>query len=201
MRASNQNLESICDTNRTALARKDRKLEELREDLKNERTRREAAQQAERVAVNRTTEVLAQARREAVREQEVAALASTQYEVLRTSVEQMRRDCERKLDQVSLDVKSLSMRLDEDQERFNSIEFIERKLEHDHERIVDTTRNMTECYREHKLISDQAVASFKGQLQAAEGLMQAAQEEMIATTGRMRQAMNIKKDFKGDIRA
>jgi chromosome segregation ATPase len=95
-----RNLEQVNETNLNSIARKDRKLEELRAELQNERSKR---QEAERAA-NQTNATMQDERenhnREQARSQEIAKHYETQYEVLASTAKRDKADFARRINAI-----------------------------------------------------------------------------------------------------
>ncbi|KAJ5124907.1 uncharacterized protein N7515_008732 [Penicillium bovifimosum] len=95
-----RNLEQVNETNLTSIARKDRKLEEVRAELQNERSKR---QEAEKDA-NQTNAMMQEERenhnREQARTQEIAKYYETQYEVLASTAKRDKADLARRINAI-----------------------------------------------------------------------------------------------------
>lgn len=102
------NLEQVNETNLNSIARKDRKIEELRNDLTSERTRRQEAE----VNATKTNQTMREERenhnREQARSSEIAKYHETQYEVLASTSKRDKADFERRIDAVSTQVQHMA---------------------------------------------------------------------------------------------
>ncbi|KAJ5855851.1 uncharacterized protein N7529_009795 [Penicillium soppii] len=103
-----RNLEQVNDTNLNSIARKDRKLEELRTELQSERNKR---QDAEKDA-NQTNQTMFEERethnREQARSQEIAKYHETQYEVLSSSNKREKADLTKRINAMWREVETLA---------------------------------------------------------------------------------------------
>lgn len=103
-----RNLEQVNDTNLNSIARKDRKLEELRTELQHERNRR---QDAEKDA-NQTNQTMFEERethnREQARSNEVAKYHETQYEVLSSSNKRDKADYAKRINAIWGEIETLA---------------------------------------------------------------------------------------------
>jgi len=103
-----RNLEQVNDTNLNSIARKDRKLEELRTELQHERKKR---QDAEKDA-NQTNQTMFEERethnREQARSQEIAKYHETQYEVLSSSNKRDKADFAKRINAIWAEVETLA---------------------------------------------------------------------------------------------
>ncbi|CAG8370567.1 unnamed protein product [Penicillium salamii] len=103
-----RNLEQVNDTNLNSIARKDRKLEELRAELQHERNRRQDAEKN----VSQTNHTMFEERelhnRELARAQEVAKYHETQYEVLSSSNKRDKADFAKRISAVWTEVERLA---------------------------------------------------------------------------------------------
>lgn len=92
------NLEQVNETNLISLARKDRKIEELRSELNAERTKRQDAE-ATATKTNQTMrEERATHHREQARAEEIAKYHATQYDVVVASTKREKAEFEKRLD-------------------------------------------------------------------------------------------------------
>jgi chromosome segregation ATPase len=103
-----RNLEQVNDTNLNSIARKDRKLEELRIELQHERNKR---QDAEKDA-NQTNQTMFEERethnRELARSQEIAKYYETQYEVLSSSNKREKADFAKRINAIWAEVEAIA---------------------------------------------------------------------------------------------
>lgn len=95
-----RNLEQVNETNLNSIARKDRKLEELRTELQNERSKRQEAE----VGANTTTQTMLEERenhnREQARSTEIAKHYETQYDVLASTAKRDKADFSKRLNAI-----------------------------------------------------------------------------------------------------
>lgn len=92
------NLEQVNETNLLSLARKDRKIEELRSELNAERTKRQEAE----VNATKTNQTMREERathnREQARLEEIAKYHATQYEVVVSSTKREKAEFDKRID-------------------------------------------------------------------------------------------------------
>lgn len=103
-----RNLEQVNDTNLNSIARKDRKLEELRVELQSERNKRRDAEESS----NQTNQTMFEEReihnREQARLQEQAKFYETQYEVLSSSNKRDKADSAKRINAIWARVETLA---------------------------------------------------------------------------------------------
>ncbi|KAJ6086722.1 hypothetical protein N7467_005636 [Penicillium canescens] len=103
-----RNLEQVNETNLNSIARKDRKLEELRRDLQNERSKRQEAE----MDANQTNEMMREERenhnREQARLQEISKHHETQYEVLSSTTKRDKADFTKRINAISGQFQSIA---------------------------------------------------------------------------------------------
>lgn len=92
------NLEQVNETNLISLARKDRKIEELRSELNAERTKRQDAEATATKANQTMREERATHHREQARTEEIAKYHATQYEVVVSSTKREKAEFEKRID-------------------------------------------------------------------------------------------------------
>jgi len=103
-----QNLEQVNETNLNSIARKDRKLEELRIELNNERAKRQDAE----ANASKTNQTMQEERenhnRDQAKMQEIAKYHETQYEVLVSTTKRDRADLNKRFKTLYAELKTLA---------------------------------------------------------------------------------------------
>lgn len=103
-----QNLEQVNETNLNSIARKDRKLEELRIELNNERAKRQGAE----ANASKTNQTMQEERenhnRDQAKMQEIAKYHETQYEVLVSTTKRDRADLNKRFKTLYAELKTLA---------------------------------------------------------------------------------------------
>lgn len=103
-----RNLEQVNETNLHSIARKDRKVEELRVELNNERTKRQDAE----ANASKTNLTMQEERenhnREQARLQEIAKFHETQYDVFATTTKREKVDMHRRFNALYAELQSIA---------------------------------------------------------------------------------------------
>lgn len=194
LQVSNSNLISIHETDKTFLAKKDRRIEELRADLDAERARREKAEKDTRESRKERDEAVERLRKEAAEDKQQAQKANSQYDVLSRSWKSMEERYERQTAKLKADMKGLYQEIEGDKRKLAQLEVILEQLAQE----GDKSRKAKE-----KLACD--FQSFKAEQQASmQGIRQKAEmndtahdrtlEQMQSVLGEMKYVVNIKKD-------
>ena len=128
LQISNAHLNSIHETDKTFLAKKDRRIEELRADLELERSRREKAEKETRETRNERDEVVDHLQREAAEDRQQAQRANTQYDVLSRSWKSLEERYEKQTTKLREDLYGLQKEVRGDKEKMGELELILEQL-------------------------------------------------------------------------
>ncbi|KAJ5566518.1 hypothetical protein N7535_008156, partial [Penicillium sp. DV-2018c] len=103
-----RNLEQVNETNVISIARKDRKLEELRAELQNERSKRQDAEKDASQTNATMQEERENHNREQARLQEIVKHHETQYDVVASTAKRDKADFMRRINAIRAEIKSIA---------------------------------------------------------------------------------------------
>jgi DNA repair exonuclease SbcCD ATPase subunit len=197
LQVSNANLSSICESHNTALARKDRKIDELKADLEAEHTRRVRTEAENKAISQERDEVVAVCKKELLEEKEVARKSSSQYEALSSSWRRLDDGYRRQVEKLQQDLKALEKRRVEDSIRFEEFsstfsiltdQAAASKAERDH---------ILEQFDQYKQDKEDSIREMREAAEKSQVDNEKALQEMRKVVGEMRYVINVKRDVKG----
>ena len=197
LRVSNANLEAICDTTKSALDRKDRRIETLRSSLESEKTARHKAQtDMEEITKKAKEEVKTQAR-ELATCREATALAETHYEAVRESVKRLDKQRGGELEKLRRDVEELKRQRGRDQRRFEAIDEICAQMRADVAKAQAANLEMEEKQEAYFGEAGSELSATLAVLRRQTAETDRKQREMDEVLGGMRYVMNLQSNVRG----
>lgn len=190
-----RNSEQSNETNLTSIARKDRKIEELRLEIQTERTRRQKAE-AEAAKVNQLmSENREDFHRKCAEMQETTNYATTQYDALAKSTLREKSDLQKKFKGVRDELRTLRHELDQkdkEQERLDAL--IDRQNQE-----VEAERNriggIFEAYGSYKSLRDKEIRDLLEKGHLNEATIDTALASLKETEDKMKWIMQTKKQI------
>lgn len=185
LRSTNDNLTTIHETDTAMLARRERKLEEMRSELEVERQRREKAELETKETCRERDEAVEGLRRELRAATEQATRATTQYDVISMSFKGMRDDHSRRVREVRIQLATLQEGMAADEQTRVSMQTAMEHYRSEFERAQEANRRLQtaldaykrETERELKHIREVAQSNLEANARK-QMEMQAAAEEM-----------------------
>ena len=196
VRASNQNLLSMHETDKSLLARKERKIEELKQELESERSKREHAEaETKETRVERDTTVQ-KLMKESLEEKEQAKRSSTQYDVLAKSWKNQEERYDRQIQKLRGSVKTLQDEQGEDKQKLTRLDVIMEQLKQEGEK---TNKAKESLAREFEAYKNEQELGIKGMRERAERNEKANEKiltDVNTVLGEMKYVVNLKKDVR-----
>ena len=182
------------DQAQRTIARKDRKLEDVRAELGSERERRTKAEREKDESAQLVTNTIYQSQRALAKEKELAVHASTQYEVLKSLVKNNERTLETEVVKMQGTLDWLRQRRQEDSENLKHLESISQEIQHKQALMDQTYRAMKDMYKLYKSERDESLQSILEKAQQNEDLGDSMTDEMKEVLGKLRYVFNLR-DF------
>lgn len=196
LEASNANLQSLHDIDKTALTRKDRKIEEMKAELDAERSRREKAEAEVRITRTEREEAVEQYRKEAMKEQEECRFVTTQYDVLSKSWKSMEQSYQRQTQKLRADIKSLQDCIAKDQKKLSHLELISDQLRQEADKSHKANEQFVSQFEAYKQEQSKSWCDLKDRAQRNNITNDEILKEVELVMGQMRYVVNVKKDVK-----
>ncbi|MCJ1296273.1 hypothetical protein MMC34_007839 [Xylographa carneopallida] len=197
LQTKNANLTSICESNTIALSRKDRKIEELKADLKSERERREMAVRQQKEVVRERDEVVVVCKKEVLEAKELARKTSCQYDVLSNSLRGLDAGFRRQTTKLEEEVKSLQQQQVTAVGRLDELSIVSTHLSHENHTTRKAYQDVVVQFEMYKKENEDGLQEIKQRSVKSDLANEEALQEMQSVTGQMRHVINVKRDVKG----
>lgn len=183
----NSNYEQSHEANVRQIARKERQLEDLREELRKEKLKTAKAENQAEVAAS-NEEIW---RDQASQAKSLAAQRESEYD---TIVACRKNDYERHqqgLDKIKSNFSVLLRRQDDDLEKQKKLEIIAEQQRQTISQLEDLTRKLTSNFKAYRSEIDAAIADLREKASSNDSAMNRKLEEMSEVTGQMRWVLNV----------
>ena len=195
LQISNGNMSSVHEADMALLLKRDRKIQELKEELKAERARREKAEADARDTKRERDETVDSVRRVAIKDQEVAKRASSQYEVLSRSWKTLEERYERQVQQMKSAITTIQAELQRDREKAARLEVIIEQLRREEEKARKAKDHLISEFDAYKLESEQTLERIRGTARENESANDEFQLQLHTVLGEMKHVIGVQKAF------
>ena len=186
-----RNLEQVNETNLNSIARKDRKLEELRMELQNERTKRQEAE----ADTSKTNEMMRAEReshhREQARSQEIAKHHETQYEVFATTSKRDRAELARRVKALWAELQSMANVQKTQKTCTERLDVIVDQKNREVEALKEAHEKLMTSHTSYKKIKDDELRSTIERAHANNAMIDAAITSLRETEAQMKWAIQL----------
>jgi chromosome segregation ATPase len=190
LRDRNSNYEQSQEANLRQLQRKDRMIEELRENLLKEKLRVAAAEQTAKEA----TASEEGWRVESSHMRSVASQKDMEYATLATCRRTEHERYQGSLSQMADTIQAMQRDRVEEQRRYRKLEVIGEQQKQNIERLEEVGSKSNSNFQAYRAMIDEVIAGWRQQLGATDDNVAARLEEMAAVTGQMRWVMAVDRD-------
>ena len=192
LRASNQNLLSMHEADKSLLSRKERKIEELREELESERSRKEQAEAETKATRVERDSIVQRLMKENLEEREQSKRSMTQYDVLSKSWKGLEERYDRQTQKLRSSVQTLQAQMAEDKRKLARLDVIMEQLKQEGEKTRKAKESLT---REFEAYKHKQAEGVKGIRERAERNAEANDRmymEVTTALGEMKYVVNVK---------
>ncbi|KAJ5818781.1 hypothetical protein N7474_004372 [Penicillium riverlandense] len=186
-----RNLEQVNETNLISIARKDRKLDELRAEIQSERTKRQEAD----LNASKTNQTMREERethnREQARAHEIAKYHETQYEVLVGTTKREKEDFSRRVKAIWKEVDSMAVASKTRDFSAERMDVIAEQKNREVEVLRDAHEKLMAKHASYKKTKDEEFRDTLERAKANNALIDAALESMKETQAQMRWAIQL----------
>ncbi len=194
LQVSNSNLVTMHETDKTFLAKKDRRIEELRADLDTERSRREKAEKDTQESRRERDDVVERLRKEAAEARQQAQRASSQYDVLSRSWKSMEERYEKQTTKLRADMKDLKKVIEGDKRKLAQLEVILEQLAQEGDKSRKAKEKLSSDLQAYKAEQEASVQGIREKAEMNNMAHDRTLEQMQRVLGEMKYVVNIKKD-------
>ena len=197
LRATNTNLSAICEANNSALARKDRKIEELKAELEAERARRINAETQAKAVSRERDEVVTACKKELIADKEIARKSSSQYEALASSWRSLDDGYRRQIEKLKNDVKIIHNGRVEDQHRYDQLDVILTQLSREAKSHKEARDHVVAHFEKYKQEKENGIHEMRERAERNNFESEETLKELKKVMGQMKYVINLKRDVRG----
>ena len=194
LRVSNENLISMHELEKTVLAKKERKVEELKADLEAEKSRREKAESETKVTQRERDDAVEKLTVELAEERERSRKATVQYEVLSSSWKGLEATYKRQMSKLQADFKTVREIVVENKSKLAQHEVVVEQLQQENEKAIKAKEELVQDFEEYQVKKEDSIRELRERAERNEGAIDQALEEMNIVTGEMRYVVNVQRN-------
>ena len=199
LRISHDNLQAIHESDSTAIARKDRKIEDLKAELELERTGRKNAENETKIARRERDEDVEKYKKEALYEQEQHRRAANSYDVLQSSFKGLDQHYKRQTQQLRLELQAVEDTVSKEQAVNANIRIISDQAEKELARQQQVNEDLQDRFEAYRSESEELLKKIREQAERNEVSNTEALEEVRKLVGAMRHTINVARDMQDPI--
>lgn len=196
LRVSHDNLQLIHESDNAAISRKDRKLEELRVELEQERTLRKSAEDETKLARRERDEDVEKYRKEAMYEQEQHRGAANSYEVLKGSYKGLDQQYKRQTQKLRTDLKAIEDLAAKERATVAHMTIISDQAGKEAARQRMINEDLQAQFEAYKAHSEELLQKIRQLAESNEVSNSQALEEVRGLAGQLRHTINIARDVR-----
>lgn len=197
LRATNENLKAMHETDKATLTRRNRKIEELKVDLEAERSRREKVEKAMNDLGLETDEIVASCRRELHEEKERAKKSTSQYEILSGSWKSLDAGYNRQTQKLKTDIKALLDARMDDQQRLAQLDVVVAQLQQECGKTRKVKDKVVQEFEQYKSEEEESIKDIRERAERNTSTNEQVSKEMAKVLGEMKHVINVKRDVRG----
>ena len=194
LQLSNANLTSLHESGTTLLAKRDRRIQQLRDDLQAERAKRESAEretletQRER---NATIEVL---QRQAAEHKESCLRSTSQYEMLSRSWSTLEDRYKQSTQRLRVDMVDLMSTIEQDRKRLAQMEIVMEQMAKESEKTKKAKDRLAVEFERYRADHEYAIKDIRETAARNDRVNDETQRQMLDVLGHMRYVVNVSRD-------
>lgn len=196
VRASNQNLLSMHETDKSLLARKERKIEELKAELESERSKREHAEAETKESRMERDSTVQKLMKENLEEKEQAKRSSTQYDILSKSWKSQEERYDRQIQKLKGSVKTLQDEQAEDKQKLARLDVIMEQLKQEGEKTNKAKESLAREFEAYKREQEEGIKGMRERAERNEEANEKILTDVNTVLGEMKYVVNLKNDFR-----
>jgi chromosome segregation ATPase len=186
-----RNLEQVHETNLNSIARKDKKVEELRNELHNERTKRQDAEVNASTVNQAMQDERENHNREQAKTQEIAKFHETQYEVLSSTTKRDKADLNKRFKTLFAELQTLAQAQKTQHVSFDRLDVIAEQKNREIDTLKETNEKLLACHADYKKYKDNELRGEIERSHANNDSIEATLEAIKEVQSQMRWAIQI----------
>ena len=199
LRVSHDNLQVIHDSDKAAIIRKERKIEELKAELELERTTRKHAEDETKVARRERDEDVEKYKKEALQEQEQRRSANNQYEVLMGSFKSLDQQYKRQVQKIRADLRAFENAAAREQAAVAQLDIIEDQAKKESARQQKINDDLQADFKAHKVRNESLLVEIRERADRNDVSADHALEEVRKLVGEMRHTINVARNMRDTV--
>ena len=196
LQISNTNLMSMHESDTTLLIKRDRRIQQLRDDLEIERSRREKAERETRETRRERDSTMERLRREAGEEKEQCLRATTQYDMLSKSWKTLEDRYFRQTEGLRADLAGLRAAIDGDRRKLSQMEIIMEQMAKEAERTRRAKEKLSLDFESYKAEQEAGIRGIRDNAEQNDAANDETHQQMVDVLGQMKYVVNVKRDVK-----
>lgn len=193
VRNENDTLKHAKGIDETLLARRDRKIEELKQEIQSERSRREASEALARRYEHENEEIQETSRREVQRAQDEGKHASAHATILEQSHRQLKSEYGQRLDTFRKEFAAMQAKWIADQEKFSRLDLVSEQMRTELEQARILQGEMQESYQRYREATEAWKAGLEGVATEENDRSRKLSQDMETVTRQMKWVMGVEK--------
>ena len=193
---SNANLTSLHEFDVALLAKRDRRIQQLKEDLDSERLKREAAERQTRETRRERDSTVDQLQRQTIEHKEKGQRASTQYDLLSSSWKSLEDRYLKQTNILSADVTTLRSAIETDQKRLAQMEIVMEQMAQESDRSKKAKEKISADFELYKIDHEKAVRGIRESAGQNDQVNDQTQRQVAELLGQLRYAVNVQMALK-----
>ncbi|MCJ1229406.1 hypothetical protein MMC12_006072 [Toensbergia leucococca] len=196
LRATNENLIAMREADRSALARRERKIEELKADLDAEKSRREKAEKETVDTSRERDEIVGSCRKEVLEEKELSKKSTSQYETLSSSWKALDDGYRRQILKLNSAVQDMNDNMASDKRKLAQLEVVVEQLGQEGEKARIAKVRVSEEYEAYKKEKEDGIKHIRETAERNEVANEEALKEMEKVLGEMKYVIAVQQNLR-----
>ncbi|KAL8952074.1 MAG: hypothetical protein Q9222_001985 [Ikaeria aurantiellina] len=195
--STNENLTTIHESGKSMLAKRERKLEEMKSELELERQKREKAEAETRETRRERDDAVEGLRKDMQVAREQAKRATTQYDVMSRSFKSLEENYSRQTRKLKVEMKSLQEDIVADQQKLVSLQTVLEHFRSASERSHNANDRLQQTFDTYKSVAEQELKGVREAATQNNEINDRMQREMQDTMNQMKYVMNVQQNVSG----
>lgn len=196
LQSTNDNLVLQGNIDRASLARKDRKIEELKQQKEAEAKLRETAEGDLRITQRETNEVVQEVKTQLSKEVTERKKAVNEYDVLKESLKRIDATYKSRLDKMKVRIDTLEQQRQKDADLLRKLEVTIEQQQQELEKMRAAKAKITERYSETLKVVEAEMATIRSMTSNREEELVATIDAAKEALGSLRHSLNVNNNFK-----
>ena len=191
MQISNDNLMSMHESDSALLVKRDRRIQQLRDDLELERMRREKAEGDTQETRRERDDTIEKLRRESAEDREQCLRATNQYDMLSKSWKSLEERYLRQTDSLKKDLEVLRVAIETDRQKLGQMEVLMEQMAKEVDRSKKAKEKLSSDLETYKYEQEAGIRGIRESAEQNDAVNNQTQQQMETVLGQLRWAVNV----------